>query len=153
MKCQKIYRVLFILLGFILISGCGGNADQSNNWKVVIESAKWEKKFGVGPNRPDGLVVGFELYYLGADGKSSMPHIYLLRDGEKVAATHAHFDKEGSAAQMNIIQAMLGGKKLFDLKKGEPVTKGKTYLIFEISKNRSKYEFVVGDIDPVRIRP
>jgi len=144
---------LFILAAIVfLLASCGYGVHEGENWKVTVHNARFEKGFGLGPKKYDGLVIDVSIEYIGPDGEVPAPAIYLKKGSEpEVKATLVQTTKKDKATDL-IIRAWLGDKETkFDMKKGDTISNAPLSLLWSAPGKSGHFQLMIGDVPPIAI--
>ena len=76
---KRIACVVFTFFSLLYFCTCDrANEYQSKSalWSVTAKNPRFERNFGLGYNKLDGLVIDLHIKYLGPDKKRLFPKIY-----------------------------------------------------------------------------
>jgi len=150
---RKICLRLLILAGTLFcVLSCGPGVYQGGNWQAVVHKVRYEKDFGIGPNKYDGLAIDVAIEYTGPDGQVIPPAVKLQKGSETgIRATLVQTNKNDPASDL-IIRAWLGdtGTK-FDMKKGDTLSKAPITFLWSIKGKSGAFKLLIGDIPPINI--
>jgi hypothetical protein len=151
-------RLAYVAFAFFIVfylCTCGKvNEYQSEStlWSVTAKNPRFERNFGVGYNKLDGLVIDLHIQYLGPDTKRQFPRIYLI-EGESKDKIYPASGTTGKNDQATdkLIHLIIGhSDALFDLKQGEYLTNDPIAILWEVEQFHSCW-LHVGDTPVMKI--
>ena len=144
---------LIVLAAIVFFSvSCGYGVHESDNWKVTVHKVRFEKDFGIAPNKRDGLVIDVSIQYIGPDGEVLAPAIYLKKGSNpELRAALVQTTKKDPASDL-IIRAWLGDKGTkFKMKRGDTLSKAPISFLWSVPEKSGHFKLMVGDIPPIAI--